>query len=236
MATFVLIHGAWEAGWVWKETASHLRAAGHEVFTPSLTGLGERSHLMNRSINLETHIADVLGVLKWEQLNNVTLVGHSYGGMVVTGVADQAHDRIGSLIYLDAFVPKNGQSLFDLATPERAAGMRKIADEQGEGWYLPLSAAPLEHVTDPKEAALLQELCVPQPLATAPQTLNLFGNHLTIKKTAYVLASAHQPSLFTRFAEEARELGWPVEELATHHFTMISMPGETAEVLMHHMA
>ena len=236
MATFVLIHGAWEAGWVWKETASHLRAAGHDVYTPSLTGLGERSHLMNRSINLETHITDVLGVLKWEQLNNVTLVGHSYGGMVVTGVADQAHDRIGSLIYLDAFVPKNGQSLFDLATPERAAGMRKMADEQGEGWYLPLSAAPLEHVTDPKEAALLQELCVPQPLANATQTLNLSGNHLKIEKTAFVLASAHQPSTFTRFAEEARELGWPVEELATHHFTMISMPGETAEVLMRHAA
>ncbi len=236
MATFVLIHGAWEAGWVWKETASHLRAAGHDVFTPSLTGLGERSHLMNRSINLETHIADVLGVLKWERLNNVTLVGHSYGGMVVTGVADQAHDRISSLIYLDAFVPKNGQSLLDLATPERAAGMRKMADEQGEGWYLPLSAAPLEHVTDPKEAALLQELCVPQPLANVTQTLNLSGNHLKIEKTAYVLASAHQPSPFTRFAEEARELGWPIEELATHHFTMISMPGETAEVLMRHTA
>ncbi len=198
MATFVLIHGAWEAGWVWKETASHLRAAGHDVYTPSLTGLGERSHLMNRSINLETHIADVLGVLKWEQLNNVTLVGHSYGGMVVTGVADQAHDRIGSLIYLDAFVPKNGQSLFDLATPERAAGMRKMADEQGEGWFLPLSAAPLEHVTDPKEAALLQELCVPQPLANATQTLNLSGNHLKIEKTAFLLASPHQPSTFTR--------------------------------------
>ena len=194
MATFVLIHGAWEAGWVWKETASHLRAAGHDVYTPSLTGLGERSHLMNRSINLETHIADVLGVLKWEQLNNVTLVGHSYGGMVVTGVADQAHDRIGSLIYLDAFVPKNGQSLFDLATPERAAGMRKMADEQGEGWFLPLSAAPLEHVTDPKEAALLQELCVPQPLANATQTLNLSGNHLKIEKTALCLPPPISPA------------------------------------------
>jgi len=131
----------------------------------------------------------------------------------------------------------SGKSLFDLVAPERVAGMRKIADEQGEGWYLPLAAAPpLRHVTDPREAALLQELCVPQPLATLTQTLNLSGNYLKIEKKSFVLASAFQPSPFTRFAEEADELGWPVEELATHHFTMVSMPGETAEALMRHMA
>lgn len=236
MATFVLIHGAWEAGWVWKETASHLRAAGHEVFTPSLTGLGERSHLLGPTVDLETHIADVFGVLRWERLENVTLVGHSYGGSVATGVADRAHERIGSIIYLDAFMPKDGQALHDLIPPERAAGMRSIAEEQGEGWYLPITAAPLQHVTEPKEAALLKDLCGAQPLATMTQKLNLSGNYLKIPKKTFVLATGYAPSVFTRFADEARALGWPVEELATHHFTMLSMPRETAEILMRHAA
>ena len=153
MATFVLIHGSWEGGWIWHRTVPHLRAAGHEVFTPSLTGLGERSHLMNPSIDLDTHIADILGVLKWERLENITLVGHSYAGMVATGVADRAHERLGSLIYLDAFMPKDGQAVLDLQPPERAAELREVAERQGEGWYLPLLALPaLRHVTDPEEA------------------------------------------------------------------------------------
>jgi len=236
MATFILLHGAWEAGWIWKETASHLRTAGHEVFTPSLTGLGERSHLAGPAVDLETHIADVLGVLKWERLENVTLVGHSYGGSVAAGVADRAHERIGSLIYLDAFMPKDGQALYDLIPPQRAAGMRRIAEEQGEGWYLPITAAPLEHVTEPKEAALLKKLCVAHPFATMTQKLNLSGNHLKIPKKCFVRATGYTPSVFTRFAEEARALGWPIEELATHHFTMLSMPRETAETLIRHAA
>lgn len=236
MATFVLIHGAWEAGWVWKWTVPHLRAAGHDVFTPSLTGLGERAHLMSPAIDLDTHIDDVLGVLKWEGLENVTLVGHSYGGMIATGVADRMHERIGSLIYLDAFMPNDGEALLDLSRPERAAAMRKVADEDGEGWYLPLAAAPLQNVTDPKEAAILAKHCVPHPFATMTQKLQVSGNHFKVAKNAYLLATAFQPSPFTSFAAEARQLGWTVEELATHHFTMISMPRETAEILMRHAA
>ncbi|MBT4489971.1 MAG: alpha/beta hydrolase [Rhodospirillaceae bacterium] len=234
MATFVLVHGAWEAGWVWKWTVPHLRAAGHEVFAPSLTGLGERSHLMNASIDLDTHIADVLGVLEWEGLDNVTLVGHSYGGMVATGVADRANERIGSLIYLDAFLPKDGEALLDMVPPERAASMRDVADKDGDGWYLPLSAAPLQNVTDPGEAAILAEFCVSHPFATMTQKLSVSGNHLNIASKTYVLATEFQPSVFTGFAEEARQLDWRVEELATHHFTMMSMPRETADLLMRH--
>jgi pimeloyl-ACP methyl ester carboxylesterase len=236
MGTFLLVHGAWEAGWVWREVAAHLREAGHEVYCPTLTGLGERSHLLSPTVDLETHIADILGVIRWERLNNVTLVGHSYGGMVVTGVADRAHDKIGSLIYLDAFMPKDGQSLLDIVPPERAAGLRKLANEHGDGRYLPVAGLPSQHVTDPGEAALLAELCVPHPFATTSQKLKVFGNHLKIPKKAFVLASGYTPSAFPRFAEEAGALGWPVEKLPTHHFTMISMPRETADVLMRHAA
>jgi pimeloyl-ACP methyl ester carboxylesterase len=213
-----------------------LRAAGHRVYAPSLSGLGERSHLLNPAIDLDTHVEDVLGVIKWERLENITLVGHSYGGFVVTGVADRANERIGSIIYLDAFLPKDGEALIDLLPIERAAFIRKAADEEGEGWYLPLTTSPQQHVTDPGEAALLTKLCVPHPFATFTQILNLSGNHLMIAKKAYVLASGHRPSPFAKFAEEAHKLGWPVEQLATHHFTMLSMPRETADILIRYAA
>jgi pimeloyl-ACP methyl ester carboxylesterase len=232
MATFVLVHGGWEAGWVWGSVEHHLRAAGHEVFRPSLTGLGERSHLLKPTVDLETHIEDVLGVIKWERLKKVTLVGHSYGGMVVTGVADRAQERIGSLIYLDAFMPKDGQSLLDLIPHERATGFLKFAEERGEGWYVPVAALANQHVKEPSEAALLKELSVPHPLATFTQKLKVSGNHFGVAKKAFVLASGYAPTPFTRFADEARALGWSVENLPTHHFPMLSMPRETAAVLM----
>lgn len=124
MANFVLVHGAWIGGWCWRPNAQALRKAGHEVFTPTLTGLGERSHLMNPGINLDTHIADIVNVIKHEELSDVVLVGHSYGGMVVTGVADALADKIRSLVYLDAFVPESGQALVDLAPPETSTRQR----------------------------------------------------------------------------------------------------------------
>jgi len=236
MASFVLIHGAWEAGWVWRSVEDHLRAAGHEVFRPSLTGVGERLHLLSRAVDLEMHISDILGLIKWERLRNVTLVGHSYGGMVATGVADRVQDQIGSLVYLDAFIPKDGQSLFDLLPHERTAGMMKFVEEYGDGWRVPVEVLPSQNVTEPSEAALLKELSVPQPLATFSQKLKLVGNHLRVEKKAYALASGYSPSVFTRFADEALALGWPVENLPTHHFVMLSMPRETAALLMRHAA
>jgi pimeloyl-ACP methyl ester carboxylesterase len=120
MATYVLIHGGWHGGWCWARVAPILRAAGHDVYAPSLTGLGDRVHLLSPSVRLETHIEDVLGVLSYEDLRDVVLVGHSYGGMVITGVADRAADRVSHLVYLDAFVPRDGECLLDLLPEERA--------------------------------------------------------------------------------------------------------------------
>ena len=107
-ATFLVCHGAWSAGWAWKKMHPLMAAAGHRLLTPTCTGLGEREHLANRSIDLETHIQDILNVIKYEDLRDIVLIGHSYGGMVATGVADRARDRIAQLIYLDAFVPQDG--------------------------------------------------------------------------------------------------------------------------------
>jgi pimeloyl-ACP methyl ester carboxylesterase len=117
MATFLVAHGAWQAGWAWKKMRPRLRDRGHELITPTYTGLGERAHLARPEVDLETHIADVLGALHYEDLRGVILLGHSYGGMVATGVADRAPDRLAQLVYLDAFVPRSGQALVDL-TPQ----------------------------------------------------------------------------------------------------------------------
>ena len=122
MATFVLVHGAWHGGWCYRETAAALREAGHTVFTPTHTGVGERAHLAGEAITLETHVRDVLGCLEKEELDEVILCGHSYGGMVITQLADRARDRIKALAYIDAFVPGHGESLIDLLNRQRRQG------------------------------------------------------------------------------------------------------------------
>ncbi len=121
MATFLICHGAWSAGWAWKKVRPLLRAAGHEVFTPTYTGVGERAHQASPDVDLDTHIQDVLGVIEFEGLSDITLMGHSYGGMVITGVADRVLQKIKQMIYLDAFVPENGQSVASLRSGPRPA-------------------------------------------------------------------------------------------------------------------
>ena len=142
MASVVLAHGAWSAAWAWKKMRPLLRAAGHEFFSPTYTGLGERAHLANPEVDLTTHIDDVASVLEFEDLKDVTLLGHSYGGMVATGVADRLADRIARVVYIDAFAPKDGQSLFDLVGPKAEGNMRKGAEKDGDGWKLPLNPMP----------------------------------------------------------------------------------------------
>ena len=134
MTTFVLVHGAWHGGWCYKRVARLLRQAGHEVYTPTLTGLGERAHLMSRMIDLGTHVQDIVGVIRCEELSDVVLCGHSYGGMVIAGVAEQIAAKIRSLVYLDAFVPENGKALFDYLPAEQSEHMRTDAAQNGEGY------------------------------------------------------------------------------------------------------
>ncbi|MEM7071900.1 MAG: alpha/beta fold hydrolase, partial [Pseudomonadota bacterium] len=148
MTTYVLIHGGWFGGWCWREVADQLRAKGHLVFTPTLTGLGERSHLASPQITLQTHAQDIANVLIYEDLNDVILLAHSYSGMPVTLVPRLAPGRIQELIYLDAFVPEDGQMLNDLV--DGGDMMRRVAETKGFGWLNP--PPPLErwHITDPE--------------------------------------------------------------------------------------
>src|SRR5262249_49574993 len=137
MATYVLLHAAWAGGWQWRTVAAHLRAAGHEVFTPTFTGLGERAHLASPEVGLETHIQDVLGVLAYEDLHAVVLVGYSYSEMVSTAVAERVPERIAQLVYVDAFVPQDGQSLNDIIGSQLQAYFTRVARSRGDGWRIP---------------------------------------------------------------------------------------------------
>src|SRR5579863_4737123 len=134
MANYVLVHGAWHGSWCWKRVRRALQAAGHEVFTPALTGVGERSHLASAGVNLSTHVADVVNLIRWEELSGVILCGHSYGGCVISGVADQIPERIRALVYLDAFILEDGESLFDVVPPAQGPAMRQQAQTSGDGW------------------------------------------------------------------------------------------------------
>jgi pimeloyl-ACP methyl ester carboxylesterase len=140
--TYVLIHPAWFGGWCWKKLSPLLRAQGHEVFAPTLTGLGERAHLARPEIGLEIHVRDITSVIEYEDLHNVILVGNSSGGMVMTGVADHMPERIARLVFLDAFVPTDGQSMLDVIPPDRRPAMEAFVQKEGDGWLLPRFAPP----------------------------------------------------------------------------------------------
>ncbi len=175
MATFVLVHGGGHGGWCYQPVARLLRARGHEVYTPTLTGLGEREHLLNPSINLDTHITDVVKLLQFEDLQDVYLVGHSYGGMVITGVADRAPERIGNLVYLDAAFPMNGQSLVDVAGEMMAATRARSRTIDGVELVLFADDLPYGYygVTDPEQIAWMAPKLTPHPFACFDQKLVL---------------------------------------------------------------
>ena len=233
MTTFVCCHGAWGGGWGWTRVAKQLRAAGHEVFTPTYTGQGERSHLLGPDVDLATHIMDVRNLIRYERLEDFVLVGHSYGGMVVTGVADAEWRKISRLVYLDAFLPKAGQSLNDLTPPERARTVVEIARTQGEGYKVPRPEGSISPDMPAADRAWITALSGPQPLKTLIQPVPGDNNHLKIKDKVYVLCTANKNSPFHAFAAWTRAQGdWTTIELPTHHHLLQSMPRETADILM----
>jgi len=230
MATFLLAHGAWSAGWAWKKMPPLMRAAGHEFLVPTYTGLGERAHLAHPSIDLDTHIQDVLGVLTFEDLRDVILLAHSYGGMVATGVVDRARDRIAQLVYLDAFVPQAGQSLFDLLPEEPRGTMQRLASEIGEGWKVPPN--PLPPDTPEADLAWIMARRLPQPIKTFATPLRLNGS-TDAPPRSYIACTRIGPfDVFRPFAERARrEPGWRMFELDASHNPHITCQQALADML-----
>ncbi len=223
MATFVVAHGAWSAGWVWKKMRPLMRARGHELFTPTYTGVGERRHLASPDIDLETHIADILGVLEFENLAGVNLIGHSYGGMVATGVADRVRERIVQLIYLDAFAPDDGDSLFDLL-PATARAERKP-----EGWQIP--PRPMPPDTPDEDLAWCAPRRVPQPAKTFVQKLKLHNGPLTLPRHYIRCARVTPDDRFRRFYDRAKVEGWGAYEIDLSHNPHVTCPDVLMDLL-----
>jgi len=217
---FVLVHGAWHGGWCWRRVADILSGKGHRVFTPTLTGLGERSHLLADTVNLSTHIADVVNLLRWEALENILLCGHSYGGVVVTGAADRAAGRIASLVYLDAFVPEDGQSQRELTTRQLPQTPTVPA--------IPAAA----FMVNEKDRAWVDGLCTPHPNATFNERISLTGAWRGIKRKSYIRAGAYPSGPFDAFYNRFKaDPGWTVASLPCGHDVMVDMPEALAGLL-----
>jgi pimeloyl-ACP methyl ester carboxylesterase len=229
MATFVLVHGAWHGSWCWKRVRKALQAQGHDVFTPTLTGVAERSHLLSPQVSLDTHIADVVNLIRWEELSDVVLCGHSYGGCVITGVADQVPDRLRSLVYLDAFILENGQGLHDVLPPEVAGLQVEGSAAAGDGWRVPPISAEFFRV-NPEDRAWVDRQCTPQSLATFRQRLRV-DNTFPAGKCTHILATGYENSPFPPFHEIAKRKGWKTLTIDCGHDVMLDKPDELVAML-----
>lgn len=230
MTTYVLVHGAWGGGWKFARVAEALRKRGHIVFTPTLTGQGERSHLQSATINLTTHITDILNVIRYEDLSDVVLLGHSYGGIVIAGVADAVPEKIATLVYLDAFIPEDGKSLFDLYIP---AAAQMFVDRAGTlgGLFVPPPPAGFFGVNE-QDAPRVDALAAPHPIATMMEKIRLTGAHERVSKRIYVHGTVlPRESPFKPFYEQARREGWETHALPCGHDIMLDRPEELTAIL-----
>ncbi len=236
MATFVLVHGAWHGGWCWQKVIPFLEAAGHAVYAPTLTGLAERAGELSPDVGLDTHIQDVVGLIEEKNLQGVILVGHSYGGMVITGVVDQVPERIAHLVYLDTFVPRDSESMVDVS-PLVILLLRRQAKAHGDGWRID-SHGDYGVTTEPDRSWVLSKV-TPQPLKTLEQPLHLKNPAIVeaVPRTHIdCTGSGFFFSLVRHFlaprALPPKEAGWRLRQLPTGHDAMITKPRELADLLL----
>ena len=226
--TFVLVHGAWHGAWCWRRVADLLTAKGHLVYTPTLTGVGERSHMLGPTIDLDTQILDVVNEMKGHDLKNIVLVGHSYGGMVVSGVAEQMEKSIASLVMLDAFFPEDGQALIDLQPPPVREAFEE-AERKG-ALAMPPRPAAMFNVNE-HDAAWVDGQCTPHPLKCFTQKLALTGARERIARKSYIRATGFPSVPFDQGLDAAFARGWDLYEVPCGHDVMIDMPEKLAEIL-----
>jgi pimeloyl-ACP methyl ester carboxylesterase len=233
VAAFVVVHGGWAGGWQWRQVATLLEAAGHMAFCPTLTGCGERVHLAHPQIDLDLHTQDIVNVLEYEDLHEVTLVGHSYGGMVITNVAERAPNRLRQLVYLDAFVPHDGESLMDIIGQvlgsAAVAQIEELVRTQGDGWRFPRSPVDSDGVPNPR--------ATDQPYSTLTQKIRVASPEAAALPHSYVLCT-ERPSgwpfgpVLAMCAARARAGGWSYHELPTGHALWRTAPDEVAKLLI----
>jgi pimeloyl-ACP methyl ester carboxylesterase len=232
------VHGGWGGGWEWTDVASSLRELGHHVFTPTLTGMGERAHLGHPRVGLSTHVEDVVAVIELEDLQDVVLCAHSYGGMPVTGAADRVSDRVGLVIYVDALVPHDGQSAFDLLPDPFRRLAHASADAQGDGWRVPIppSLLPPEGWASEDARARYAARLRDQPLATFAEPLRLTGaidevSRAFVRCTGDEIGRELGGDPIAPAAAHARREGWLYRELLAPHDPQLTDPVGTAAVL-----
>ena len=219
-ATFVLVHGAWHGGWCWQRVCDRLTAAGHRVFAPTLTGVCERSHLAFPGVDLSTHISDVVNEILWKDLDQVVLVGHSYGGMVITGVAEQIAAKIGSIVYVDAFIPADGQSVADLGGKADPAPFTTPIPAQAFG-------------INPADVSWAGSKMTSQSTACFTQRLPVTGAYRKIARKTYIRASNFPAPPFIAALDAARkDASWKTYEVECGHDIMIDKPDELARLLV----
>lgn len=232
VATFVIVHGAWGAGWSWnKFVVPMLREAGQTVFPVTLTGLGERSHLASPEVSLETHIQDVVNVLFYEDLSDVILVGHSYGGNVITGVADRAPEKLQQLVYLDAATPFDGQASAD-SVPGRREQLLEQARQSGDGWKIAPGPPPPDQAAEITEWG--QPRRSPMPIKTMTTPLRLTRGETTLPRAFVYCTVGKEPGSpqVLRAEHIKTDPRWRYFELETGHNLHYSAPRETVGILL----
>ena len=220
--TIVLVHGAWAGGWQWKKVGNYLQADGNTVFRPTMTGLGERVHLMSDSVDLNTHITDIVNVIEFEDLHDVILVGHSYGGMVITGVADRIPQRIKRLVYVDAALPEDGECIRDVVPRKNAL------PPTTNGVILPYGGWPVK-------AGKHLPYDVPQPVKAFDQKISLYNPARQKVPAVYILTvdpgKKPEDDAFYKSYARAQKLGWPAWTMSADHVVNVTHPKELADLI-----
>ncbi|WP_424813665.1 alpha/beta fold hydrolase [Roseococcus sp. YIM B11640] len=231
--TFVLLHGAWHGGWCWRDVADGLRAQGHRVLVPTQTGLGERKHLMSRDITLDTFVTDVVNVLEAEELQDVILVGHSFGGSGISGAADRVPERIRHLVYLDALMLEGGQSPFGMLPPDVVEARRRLVHEQGEGTFIPAPPPSAFGIAESHPGTgWVRRRLTPHPVGTYESQLTLRNPVGNGRPRTYIhCTNPNYAALEASRQWVRRQQGWNWMEIATGHDAMVTAAPELTRML-----
>ena len=231
--TYVLVHGAWHGGWCWKDVADGLRSMGHRVGTPTQTGVGERKHLLSKDITLDTFTSDVVNHIEAEELNDVILVGHSFGGISITGAADKIPNRIRHLVYLDSVILESGQSVFSVLPPDVVAARRKTVAEQGQGIFIPPPAPTAFGIPENHASAdWVRRRLTPHPVGTYESLMRINNPVGNGRPRTYIACTnpLYGPLEGARQWVKKQE-NWNWQEIATGHDAMVTAPAELARML-----
>jgi pimeloyl-ACP methyl ester carboxylesterase len=228
---FVLVHGAWHGGWCWARVRDQLHALGHRAFTPTLTGLGDRHHLMSEDLRLDTHIADVANLIHWEDLDRVVLVGHSYAGWIISGVAEKALPRLASIVFLDALMPEDGQDMLNNGPPNAPAS---IAEAQAAG-KISRPAPPAEtfKVMRPEDEAWVDAKMTEHPIGVSMSPIHLTGARDQVPNKTFVRSTLFNSPMFLALSGKLTATpGWTTYDVPCGHDIMIDMPERLVEILL----